>query len=987
MENAAWRIDVFSSGKDYRGEALKSRLLSNGYSAEKIFIADSYLINYDLSQNDASRIAEALSNRVTQSFIINGLYSLNDFDSAVEIGYLPGVTDNAAHTVREIMEDTFNRGFNREKTVFTASIIFIKGVKPDEASRIAAELANPLINRVNVLSSFDYLKTGFSKQIPVVNVKEHPSADEVILPQDDESLMKLGKMGIEDERGFRGPLALDLPSMHAVRDYFLKTEKRMPRDIELEAIAQTWSEHCKHTIFAAEIDGENDGVFKKYIRAATMEIIKKRGDDFCISIFEDNAGAIEFDENFMVADKVETHNSPSALDPFGGAITGLVGVNRDEMGFGLGALPIANRYGFCLADPEDNDPVYRSKDKSGRLLSPRRIMEGVVAGVNSGGNTSGIPTPQGFVYFDKSYKGKPLVFVGTVGLLPKKINGKPGHLKKACNGDLIVIAGGRVGLDGIHGATFSSEALTEGSPAGAVQIGDPITQKKMSDVIVKEARDMDLYNSITDNGAGGISCSVAEMAKESGGFSVDLEKVPLKYPGLAPWQIWVSESQERMTFSCSPEKADKLIDLFASRGVEACVIGTFNDSSRAVVKFNGETIFDLDMDFLHNGLPRKKLKSEFNPCSTSHPVYSETSGHGGLLRLMLGRLNLSSFEFISKQFDHEVLSNSCTKPLQGKGKVNSNVTVIKPLFESYRGIVLSQGLYPSYSEKNPYRMALAAVDTAFRNAVSAGADPDKIAILDNFCWCDSLNPSRLGQLKEAARGCYDAAIAFSSPFVSGKDSMFNDFKGYDSAFNEIKISALPTLVISSIGICKDVRKAQTIDFKAVNDNVYLIGLTKKELCGSEYFSYLEEKGEIVSGGEVPLSDCSGYFVYYKKYSKALDESLVSSSFSLAAGGLAFALSSSAMSGMIGAKIDLSAVKTDVSLRNDEILYSESQGRLLVTVSKAKSERFVEIMGDSVSLIGETGGNSLAIKGVKGNLIADEDVTELHSIYKKRLAKY
>ncbi|HQA52525.1 MAG TPA: AIR synthase-related protein [Spirochaetota bacterium] len=987
MKDSVFRIDVFSKGKDYRGEALKKRLNSYGYAVEKIYVSDSYIVNASLSAEEAEKLSAALTNRVTQQFVIDKPYGLNNFDFALEIGFLPGVTDNVAHTVREIAEDLFKKEFDREKSFFSAVTFFIKGTDGNSAEMISAELSNPLINRTKIFSKSDYEKNGgFGVDLPIVHVKEHASADEVKIIDDDEYLSKLGKMGIEDERGFRGPLALDLPSMHAVRDYFLKVEKRMPRDIELEAIAQTWSEHCKHTIFSAEIDGEKDGVFKKYIRAATMEIIKRRGDNFCISIFEDNAGGIEFDENYMVSDKVETHNSPSALDPFGGSITGIVGVNRDEMGFGLGALPIANRYGFCLADPEDNDPIYRSKDKSSKMLSPRRIMEGVVSGVNSGGNTSGIPTPQGFVYFDKSYKGKPLVFVGTVGLLPKKINGKPSHVKKAQNGDLIVVAGGRVGLDGIHGATFSSEALSEGSPAGAVQIGDPITQKKMSDAIVKEARGMDLYNSITDNGAGGISCSVAEMAKESGGFVVDLEKVPLKYPGLAPWQIWVSESQERMTFSCSPDKAEKLIDLFKSRGVEATVIGTFNDSSRAIVKYKGEVIFDLDMDFLHNGLPRKILSSVTEKCSNPHPVYSEPE-QGTLLKEMLGRLNMSSFEFISKQFDHEVLSNSCTKPLQGKGRVNSNTSVIKPLFDSYKGVVLSQGMYPSYSDHNPYRMALASIDTAFRNALASGANIDKIAILDNFCWCDSLNPSRLGQLKEAAKGCYDAAIAYNAPFVSGKDSMFNDFKGYDSSFNEVKISALPTLLISSIAVCDDVRKAQTIDFKAEGDAVYLIGKTSKELCGSEYFSYLSEKGICSHGGEVPSTDCAKFLSYYKKYSEAIRSSLIASSITLETGGLAFALARSAMAGLIGAEIDLSSISAESNMRDDEILYSESQGRILCSVRKEKRSEFEKLLGENAHFIGEVKGSKLSVKGVSGKTIIDEEISILHSVYKKRLAKF
>jgi phosphoribosylformylglycinamidine synthase len=447
-------------------------------------------------------------------------------------------------------------------------------------------------------------------EIPVVHISEKAEADIVNLGVADDELQKIGKEGIADTDGTRrGPLALDMASMNVIKDYFINKEKRNPTDIELESIAQTWSEHCKHTIFAAALDDDTPGgIYKTYIREATVRIRREKGDrDFCESVFTDNSGGITFDDNWIISDKVETHNSPSALDPFGGAITGIVGVNRDSIGFGLGAKPVANRFGYCFANPEDESPLYKNKSEEPRLLSPRRIMEGVVHGVNAGGNTSGIPTPQGFIYFDDRYKGKPLVFVGTIGLMPKTSAGRSSVSKKAMPGDLVVVAGGRVGRDGIHGATFSSEALTSGSPATAVQIGDPITQKKLSDAIIKEARDMGLYNSITDNGAGGISCSVAEMARECGGFNVELERVPLKYPGLSPWQIWVSESQERMTFSVPEAKIDEFILLLKKRGVEATVIGKFNDSGRGVVTYKGKSIFDLDLDFLMTAFQRNSL--------------------------------------------------------------------------------------------------------------------------------------------------------------------------------------------------------------------------------------------------------------------------------------------------------------------------------------------------------------------------------------------
>ena len=550
------RIEVFYKENDPRGRVIRERFQNIGYSVGSVHMSDNYLINKELSVDETDRIAGSLSQPVTQDYLINKPYIPEDFNYAMEIGFLPGVTDNVAHTVKETIEDLLKTELDHDKSVFSTVTYFFTGIdNAVDAEKISGELYNPLIQRMRILSRDDYLKEeGMGKTLPIVRISETAEALEIDLNLPDDDLLKIGKEGIPDKDGIRrGPLALDMVSLNTIKDYFYNIEKRNPTDIELESIAQTWSEHCKHTIFAAEMDEIKEGIFDAYIKEATVRIRREKGDkDFCVSVFKDNAGGIVFNDDYVVSDKVETHNSPSALDPFGGSITGIVGVNRDSIGFGMASKPIANRYGFCFADPFDKSPLYKDKNIESQLLPPRRILEGVVHGVNVGGNHSGIPTPQGFIHFDKRYKGKPLVFVGTVGLMPMLVNGKPGVYKKAQDGDCVVMIGGRVGRDGIHGATFSSEALNSGSPAAAVQIGDPITQKKLSDAVAKEARDLNLYNSITDNGAGGLSCSVAEMAKESGGFEVDLEKVPLKYPGLSPWQIWVSESQERMTFSIPP---------------------------------------------------------------------------------------------------------------------------------------------------------------------------------------------------------------------------------------------------------------------------------------------------------------------------------------------------------------------------------------------------------------------------------------------------
>jgi len=795
----AHRIEIDFKILDTRAEIMRERLRDAGFSVEDVALSDVYTVDYDFSSEELEKIAKMLVNPVTQEYRVDSSKD-TDADWVVEIGFLPGVTDNVANTMQESIENLLNTRFDKN-IVFSSRIVFVKGeLRLEEAKEIGNSLANALIQRIHIKSKEEFRAGGMDCIVPRVKLEDEPRVDIVNLNVDEEELTKLGKQGIMNSDGSRrGPLALDLESIKEIRNYFVGREGRMPTDIELESIAQTWSEHCKHTIFASEIDEIKEGIYKEYIKKATNEIRSERGErDFCISVFKDNSGGIIFDENYLVTDKVETHNSPSALDPFGGSITGIVGVNRDTIGFGQGAMPTINRYGFCFGYPEDKEVLFKGKDKSNPALSPRKIMDGVIEGVNVGGNCSGIPTPQGFVYFDKSYKGKPLVFVGTVGLIPRSIGENAGDFKEAKDGDHIVVIGGRVGKDGIHGATFSSEALDSGSPATAVQIGDPITQKKLSDAIVKEARKLNLYSSITDNGAGGISCSVAEMAKECGGFVLDLEKVPVKYPGIQPWEIWVSESQERMTLSVSENKINDFMRLMEKRGVEASILGKFNSSNRAIVNYNGKRILDMDMEFLHEGIPKKVLSTTYEKKVYEEPNFTCQSDLTSVLFKMLLRHNLSSFEFISRQYDHEVQGGSILKPLQGEGGVNSYASVTRPLYDSKKAIVISQGITAKYSQIDTYHMAACAIDTTIRNSIAAGCSLNNLALLDNFCWCSSNEPERLGQLKAAAKACYDYSVGYKTPFISGKDSMFNDFKGYDENNNPLKISPFFNLLISII---------------------------------------------------------------------------------------------------------------------------------------------------------------------------------------------
>lgn len=985
------RIGIGATVFDTRATVRQKKFQNLGYKQiSDLWIYDVYTIDKQFSQQQLDDVASRLANPLTQNVIFRTekikVTPPKKFAFAIEIGFLPGVTDNVAHTTKEIIEDGLNVKFTDTEGIYTSQVTFLSGnLTETDANQIGLTLYNPLIQRAHIKNYSQYVKDGgMDVIVPKVKIVHKPSVSEVNLNVSDEELATIGKQGIANPDGTRrGPLALDLMYMKTIQAYFKKL-KRNPTDIELESLAQTWSEHCKHTIFADPMDEVTDGLFKTYIKKATEEIRKKKGkDDFCVSVFTDNSGSIAFDENTMITHKVETHNSPSALDPFGGAITGIVGVNRDTIGFGLGAKPIANFYGYCFADPRVDIPLYRDQKLTNKMLSSSRIMNGVIDGVNAGGNQSGIPTPQGFVYFDERYRGKPLVIVGTVGVMPRKIKGELGHEKQAKPGDLIVMIGGRVGKDGVHGVTFASEALDSASPSGAVQIGDPITQKKLSDAIVKEARDLLIYSSITDIGGGGLSCSVAEMGRESGGAKVDLEKVPLKYPGLDPWEIWISESQERMTLAIPKKNWKKFSDLMQRRGVEATVIGEFTKSGKCVVSFNGKTIMDVDMQFLHNGLPKRIMTTSFVKPLVEEPSLPEEKTLTNSLTEMLSRLNISSYEFISQQYDHIVQGNAVLGPLQGRGRINADTSVIRPVLSSNKGVVLSQALYPTYSEIDPYNMAASSIDTAVRNAVAAGANPDHMALLDNFCWCDSFNPARIGQLKQAVKACYDYAVMYGTPYISGKDTMFNDFKGFDKNGKPIQISILPTLLISSIGVIPDITKVVSLDAKIAGDLVYVLGETNEELAGSEYFSM-----KPAVSNAVPKVDPRRNKNLYDSFYKAVQKDLIASSISIGRGGLAVALAKKAIGGQLGLSVSLQNLLGQVT-RDDFALYSESQGRILVTIAKESKAAFEKAFaGNSFLKIGTvTKEPNLIVKGLQGTEIINLDLKKATDSYRKTFKDY
>ena len=953
------RIDICTRICDTRAESQKKKLITLGFDIRSIEIVDSYTIETDVDLSLIEDAAKILINPIKEKLFNSETAS---FDYAVEIGFLPGVTDNIGATARDALIDYL--GSQAKLNVYSSQLfLFTTKLEIQSIKKLSLCLYNPLIQRVGIKTYQEFINdSGMGMDLPKVKLDHEVQVSEINLDLSDTELETIGREGVLNIDGTRrGPLALGLDYMKVIQSHFQKLGRKA-RDIELESIAQTWSEHCKHTIFADPIDEVKDGLYKAYIKAATHRIRQEKAEkDFCVSVFTDNSGAIIFDENHLITHKVETHNSPSALDPFGGAITGIVGVNRDAIGCGMGAKPIANIYGYCFGNPDNTEILYRDRNLTQAMLSPKRIMEGVIEGVKVGGNHSGIPTVHGFSYFHESYRAKPLVFVGTLGLMPKNIQGQSSCIKQALAGDHIVMLGARVGLDGIHGATFSSVAMDSGSPATAVQIGDPITQKKFSDAIIKEARDRGLYHSITDNGAGGISCSVAEMARESNGCRVELDKVPLKYPGMQPWEIWISESQERMTLAIAPDKWEEFNRLMKSRDVEATIIGEFTNNGQCQVTYKGQTIMDIELEFLHNGLPKRQLKTK-KPEGIKAP--SPITYH---LPTLLKSLNHCSQEFISQQYDHEVQGISVIKPLQGRGRVNGDTAVIRPVLESQKGVILSHGLCPEYTDINAYDMAASAIDMAVRSAIAAGADMNKIAILDNFCWCSSNEPERLYQLKEAARACYDYAVAYGTPFISGKDSMFNDFNGYDANANPLKISALPTLLISAISVIEDHRKVVSMDFKFPGDLIYILGDNDAVIARSA-------EGATWRSHEV---NAKKNLQLYRNLQCAISKNLVASSLSINKGGLAMALARSSMSGKLGVEINY----------NSDLLFSEAPGRILVSVDPSKRVSFEACFSaGQFTDIGLVKEDNIVI--LENNIIVlDLSVDQALEAYRSRFASY
>ncbi len=938
----------------------------------------SFLVEGDVDAEALRRLAlPLLADSVTETATIHPLPAADSTLTApsatlLTVLFRPGVTDNVGLTATKALQDL---GLAVER-VATGRKYWVNADATDaDLDRLARKvLANDAIE--HVVRGPLPLTTLALGSVYHFELRHVPIRD-----MDDDALQRLSK---------EGQLYLSLVEMQTIQRHFRELG-REPTDVELETIAQTWSEHCSHKTLGGRIVYRDpqfgelrfENMLQETIFAATQEIRRRLGpDDWCVSVFRDNAGVVRFNAEYDVCIKVETHNHPSALEPYGGANTGLGGVIRDPLGTGLGAKPVCNTDIFCFAPPAT---PYESLPPG--VLHPKTVMRGVVAGVRDYGNRMGIPTVNGAVYFDERYLGNPLVYCGNVAIIPRGKSEK--HVEP---GDCIVAVGGRTGRDGIHGATFSSAELTHESEelsGGAVQIGNAITEKMLLDVVLA-ARDRGLYHAITDCGAGGFSSAVGEMGAETGA-EVWLEKPPLKYSGLSYTEIWISEAQERMVLAVPPEHWEEFHALCAAEGVEATVIGRFTETRRLVLKYEGTEVGNLSMEFLHDGRPpvvREAVwgKRVQSPESKPEQGLSKASA-GQVLHRILSSLNVCSKEWIIRQYDHEVQAGSVVKPLVGvKQDGPSDAAVVQPDLNSPRGLVIACGMNPRYGEYDPYWMAAAAIDEAVRNCVAVGADPERIAILDNFCWGNTERPETLGSLVRAALGCRDTAIAFGTPFVSGKDSLNNEFT-YESSDHQSPATASPgptrtlsippSLLITALGQVEEITQCVTMDLKEAGNVLYQVGVTRGWFGGTHYDLVTGETHEGPSLVDLPSAVKTFHDVH-----RVLRLGLVRSCHDLSEGGLAVALAEMAFAGGLGIEVSLAPFG---KLDDAVVLFSETPSRFVVEVEPAHVATFEREIPSAWRLGTVTASGRVVVTSLEGRTLIDEPIEGLKASWQRPLA--
>ncbi len=996
-----WRVEVRPAlvnddplGASVLHEAADLKLAAG---LQQVRTAKVYLIQGTLDQDAVQRIAaQLLADPVNQDWRL-GATPREESAALIEVHYLPGVMDPVALSTQDAIAEITGG----QVEVRTGTRYEFVGATAEEAKLIATRLlANPVIQSISDLPEWpQHFAEGHAVPFKLSHV--------AIRDLDEAALIKMSR---------ESHLFLSLDEMKAIQDYF-RSLQRDPTDVELETLAQTWSEHCVHKTLKAtisytenaqagarapmlkdfadrpghRIEGETliiDNLLKSTIAAATKKLMAD-GVDWCVSVFVDNAGVIRFDDVDAVTFKVETHNHPSAIEPYGGAATGIGGCIRDTMGTGLAAKPIANTDIFCVANPD-----FPYDDLPAGVIHPRRVLKQVVAGVRDYGNRMGIPTVNGTVYFDDRYLGNPLVFAGSVGLLPlDKAFGK------TMPGDRIIALGGRTGRDGIHGATFSSAELTDTHAdefSHAVQIGNAITQKKALDVLL-QARDHasgTLYSAITDCGAGGFSSAIGEMGSKLGA-NVNLENAPLKYAGLTYTEIWISEAQERMVLAVPPQNVDTLRKLCESEDVEMCDLGHFGtENADLILNFHGNEVARLSMHFIHEGIPQPTRSAEWSgaPTFSRDPQRSSAQGSASptdisaLLTSLLSHPNIASKHWIIRQYDHEVQGGSVVKPLTGaQGDGPSDAAVIRPKLDSQKGISLSNGLATALGDVDPYWMTLAAIDEAVRNAVCVGARPDRIAILDNFCWPKCDLPHNLGSLVRAAEACYDGALAYRTPFISGKDSLNNQF----TKDNGEVIAIPPTLLVSAIGVLDDVTRCVTMDAKAAGNMLLQVGLTTPHMGASHLQKVCGDACASASpASEIPRVNLETAPRNLAAIANLMIAGLVRSAHDCSEGGLLVAAAEMSFAGRLGLDLDLAGVPRQADLPTLAACFAETPTRILLEVTPQNFDQVTRRLRQLNVPFGHVGTfnatNKLTLRDGSRKTLADVAITDLLAAWLKPL---
>ncbi len=937
-----YRVEIKKKIFDNESEILKRELIENfNLKIDDLIIVKVLLFNTSLKKKEIENIVKNLFlDPVVEEFKI-GKFNFQGYKT-IEIAYNLGVTDPEEEQVIKSLKEF---GYPSLQLKILKKYLFKTKEKKKKLEEIAKEhFYNPLIQHI-IKGKINYLflkpkEYNFKlKRIKILNKKK-------------KDLLKLSKK-----------FNLSLEELLAIQKYY-KGLKREPTDIEIETFAQSWSEHCKHKTMKGEVYYKGKRI-RNLLKETIFKVTEELNKPYVLLAFKDNSGVIEFDENYGISFKVETHNHPSAIEPYGGAATGIGGVIRDCLGTGLGSKPILNTDIFCFGKLDIS-----KKEIPYGVLTPKRILKGVVSGVRDYGNRMGIPTASGAVYFHKNFLCNPLVFCGTLGIIPKdKIE------KRVIPNDVIVLVGGDTGRDGIHGVTFASGELKRESRKvaySAVQIGNPIEEKKIVDVIL-QARDENLFNAITDCGGGGLSSAIGELSEETGA-EVYLEKVPLKYAGLSYTEIWISESQERMILFMPEKNFERFKEICDLHNVKATIIGRLRDDKKLILKYEDKVVGEIDLDFLHNGMPQVKRKAICKRKEKLAKIDWEIKDYNQVLIDILKNENVASKEWIIRQYDLEVQGRTVLKPLL-EGSPSDGV-VLKPLRDKDIGIAVACGINPSYGEISPYWMAASVVDEALRNITCLSGDINRTAILDNFCFSNPEREEVMGDIVETCFGAYFAAKGYGVPFISGKDSLYNEFKSGKKI-----ITIPPTLLISAVAFVPDINKTPTTYFKRPKSKIVLVGETYDELGGSIYFSLYNK-----NFGKVPRVNPEKGKRIMEKIFQAINQGLIISIHDLSEGGLGVSLAEMTFTNNLGCKVDLEKVLLGEEIkRPDIILFSESNTRFLCEVAEDKIEKFLSFMGDiKLAIIGEVLAEGRLIINYQNKNLVDLEIKILKESWEKGL---